>query len=133
MCLTQATWGHPVSEAQFSGRSAASQYNWLGYSGSEPRVNAEQNSNFGAFPLRPEDESAIQSIGPQGIDTGKKALNIATQLVKDVFPQNGPIVRNGEIQTKWGGYALPNPQDADIVEKLLSATRDMIQRMPIVE
>ena len=125
MCLTQATLGHPAQ--------SVSQYNWLGYSGSQARVNAEQNSNFGAFPLRPEDESAIQSIGPQGIDTGKKALNIATQLVKDVFPQNGPIVRNGEIQTKWGGYALPNPQDADIVEKLLSAVRDMIQRMPIVE
>ena len=88
---------------------------------------------YNGFNLRPEDQAAVNEVGTEGIETGKKALNIATQLVKDVFPRDGPIVRNGEIQTKWGGYALPNPQDADIVEKLLSATRDMIQRMPIVE
>ena len=83
--------------------------------------------------LRPEDQSAINELGPQGITTGTKSLNIATQLVKDVFPQQGPIVRNGAIQTKWGLYALPNPQDAAIVDRLLLATRDMILRMPIVE
>ena len=86
-----------------------------------------------ATQLRPEDQSAVNQIGPQGIATGTKSLNIASQLVKDVFPQQGPIVRNGAIQTKWGAYALPNPQDAPLVERLLQATRDMILRMPIVE
>ena len=86
-----------------------------------------------ATQLRPEDQSAVNQIGPQGIATGTKSLNIASQLVKDVFPQQGPIVRNGAIQTKWGAYALPNPQDAPLVERLLQATRDMILRMPNVE
>ena len=83
--------------------------------------------------MRPEDQSAIDAIGPQGIDTGKKALNIATELVKGIFPSEGPIVRNGQIQTKWGQYALPNPQDADVIDRLLQATRDMIRKMPIIE
>ena len=86
-----------------------------------------------ATQLRPEDQSAVNQIGPQGIATGTKSLNIASQLVKDVFPQQGPIVRNGAIQTKWGAYALPNPQDAPLVERLLQATRDLILRMPNVE
>ena len=68
---------------------------------------------------------------PQGIKTGTNALKIATQLVKGVFPTTGPVVRNGEIQTKWGSYALPNPQDADVIDKLLQATRDLIQKMTI--
>ena len=86
-----------------------------------------------ATQLRPEDQSAVNQIGPQGIATGTKSLNIASQLVKDVFPQQGPIVRNGAIQTKWGAYALPNPQDAPVVERLLQGVRDMILRMPNVE
>ena len=73
------------------------------------------------------------AIGPQGIEDGKKALNIATELVKGIFPSEGPIVRNGAIQTKWGNYALPNPQDSDIIDKLLQATRDMIRKIPIIE
>ena len=134
LCLTQATLGFPASESEsYYGYQRPMQYNNNRFYNQQPRVNAEAGSNFGAFPLRPEDESALQELGPEAIETGKKALNIATNLVKDVFPREGPIVRNGEIQTKWGNYVLPNPQDADIVEKLLSATRDMIQRMPIVE
>ena len=86
-----------------------------------------------AFQLRPEDQSAINQIGSQGVQDGTKALRIASELVKGVFPQSGPIVRNGAIQTKWGSYALPNPQDAPVVERLLQATRDMISRMAIVE
>ena len=82
--------------------------------------------------MRPEDQAAVDAIGPQGIETGRKALNIATELVKDVFPREGPIVRNGQVQTKWGPYALPNPQDADVIDKLLQATRDMIRKMPTV-
>ena len=62
-----------------------------------------------------------------------QALNIATRLVKDVFPKEGPIVRNGALQTKWGHYALPYPQAADIVDRLLQAPRDMIRRIPIIE
>ena len=83
--------------------------------------------------MRPEDESAVQAIGPQGIQSGTQALNVAGQLVKDVFPREGPIVRNGQVQTKWGPFALPNPQDADVIERMLQATRDLIKRMPIVE
>jgi len=83
--------------------------------------------------LRPEDAAAVNELGPAGIQTGKDALNVASKLVKDVFPAEGPIVVNGAIQTKWGAYALPNPQDADLVEKFLDATRDLIKRMPIVE
>ena len=88
----------------------------------------------GRVQMLPRDDSLVNSLGPQGVATGRNALNVASNLAKNVFPATGPIVdRNGQVQTKWGGYALPNPQDADIVEKLLSATRDMIQRMPIVE
>ena len=83
--------------------------------------------------MRPEDESAVQAIEPQGIQNGTQALNVASQLVKDVFPREGPIVRNGQVQTKWGPFALPNPQDADVIERMLQATRDLIKRMPIVE
>ena len=86
-----------------------------------------------AFQLRPEDQAAIDQIGSQGVQDGTKALRIATELVQGVFPQTGPIVRNGAIQTKWGNYALPNPQDAGIVEKFLEATRTLINRMLIVE
>ena len=86
-----------------------------------------------AVTLRPEDAAAVNEIGPDGVQTGKQALNIASKLVKNVFPANGPIIVNGQIQTKWGNYALPNPQDADLVEKFLEATRDLINRMPIVE
>merc|ERR1712004_601153 len=82
--------------------------------------------------LRPEDAAAVNELGPAGIQTGKDALNVASKLVKDVFPAEGPIVVNGAIQTKWGAYALPNPQDADLVEKFLDATRDLIKRMPII-
>ena len=81
--------------------------------------------------MRPEDQAAIDQIGPQGIQDGTKALRIATELVKGVFPRSGPIVRNGQIQTKWGAYALPNPQDADFIEGLLQATRDMINKMQV--
>ena len=45
---------------------------------------------------------------------------------------NAQHVRNGQVQTKWGPYALPNPQDADVIDKLLQATRDMIRKMPTV-
>ena len=88
---------------------------------------------YSGFQMRPEDESAVQQIGPQGIQTGTQALNVAGQLVKDVFPRSGPIVRNGQVQTKWGSFALPNPQDSDLVERMLQAARDLIERMPIVE
>ena len=109
---------------------------------SEPqRYNGFARQQWGSRPfysgdvtqLRPEDQAAVKQIGSQGIATGTKSLNIASQLVKDVFPQQGPIVRNGAIQTKWGAYALPNPQDAPVVERLLQGVRDMILRMPNVE
>ena len=87
--------------------------------------------------MRPEDQAAIDQIGSQGVQDGTKALRIATELVKGVFPQTGPIVRNGAIQTKWGNYALPlrqnNPDDIEIIDMLLQATREMIQRIPIIE
>ena len=83
--------------------------------------------------LRPEDAAAVNELGPEGVATGKKALNIATKLVQGVFPESGPIIVNRQIQTKWGNYPLPPYAEADIVEKFLEATRDLIQRMPIVE
>ena len=86
-----------------------------------------------AVTLRPEDAAAVEELGPEGIETGKNALNVAGSLVKDVFPASGPIIQNGAVQTKWGAYALPNPQDAEIIEKFLQATRSMIAKIPQVE
>ena len=97
------------------------------------RLQARPIAYAAPVTLRPEDEAAVNEIGPEGIQTGTDALNVASKLVKDVFPAEGPIVVNGMIRTKWGAYALPNPQDADLVEKFLDATRDLINRMPIVE
>ena len=111
--MTQVTLG--ASESQYYGAQPF-------YSG--------PGANFG-FQVRAEDQAALDQLGPQGVETGKKALRIATDLVKGVFPSSGPVVRNGQIQTKWGSYALPNPQDAEVVDKLLQATRDLIQKMTI--
>ena len=83
--------------------------------------------------LRPEDAAAVEELGPEGVETGKNALNVAGALVKGVFPATGPIIQNGAVQTKWGSYALPNPQDAEIIEKFLQATRSMIEKIPNVE
>ena len=83
--------------------------------------------------LRPEDAAAVEELGPEGIQTGKDALNVASNLVKDVFPASGNIIQDGAVQTKWGSYALPNPQDGEIIEKFLQATRSLINKMPIVE
>ena len=83
--------------------------------------------------LRPEDAAAVNELGPEGVATGKKALNIATNLVKGVFPESGPIIVNRQIQTKWGNYPLPAMANPAILEKFLDATRDLIKSMPIVE
>ena len=88
-------------------------------------------SGDNSFQLRPEDQSAVDQLGSEGVKVGIKGLKIANQLLKGVFPSTGPVVRNGQIQTKWGSYALPNPQDAEIVDKLLQATRDLIQKMEV--
>ena len=88
-------------------------------------------SGDNSFQLRPEDQSAIQQLGSEGVNVGTKGLRVANQLLKGVFPATGPIVRNGEIQTKWGSYALMNPQDAQIVDSLLQVTRDLIQKMTV--
>ena len=88
---------------------------------------------YNGFNLRPEDQAAVNEVGTEGIEIGKKALNIATELAKGAFPESGPIVtEDGQIQTKWGNYQLPNPQDRDIVEKLLDATRDLLNKIPTV-
>ena len=83
--------------------------------------------------LRPEDAAAVEELGPEGIQTGKDALNVAGALVKNVFPETGNIIKDGAVQTKWGDYALPNPQDGEIIEKFLQATRSLINKMPVVE
>ena len=84
--------------------------------------------------MRPEDAAAVNELGAEGIATGKKALNIASNLAKNVFPATGPIINGaGAIQTKWGNYQLANRQDADVVEKLLDVTRDLLARIPIVD
>ena len=106
---------------------------------SNPIVSVGSNSvtNYASpsMNLRPEDEAAVNALGPDGIATGTKALNVATELVKGVFPQSGPIIQNGAVQTKWGSYALPASvlQDQEVIEKLLQATRDMINKMPMAE
>merc|ERR1712004_795829 len=42
--------------------------------------------------MRPEDAAAVNELGAEGIATGKKALNIASNLAKNVFPAAGPII-----------------------------------------
>ena len=88
---------------------------------------------YAAPALRPEDAAAVNEVGPEGIQTGKDALNVASKLVQGVFPAEGPIVVNGAVQTKYGAYALPYNADPALVEKLLDAARDLIKSMPIVE
>ena len=84
--------------------------------------------------MLPQDQAAVDELGPEGVATGVKALNIASNLAKNVFPENGNIINPaGEIQTKWGKYQLSNMQDADVVEKLLDATRDLLKKIPRVE
>ena len=61
--------------------------------------------------MRPQDEAIVNNLGPQGIANGRKALNAASNLARNVFPGSGPIInRDGAIQTKWGQYALNNPE-----------------------
>ena len=84
--------------------------------------------------MLPQDQAAVNELGTEGVATGVKALNIASSLAKNVFPESGPIITPaGGIQTKWGTYQMANPQDADIVEKLLDATRDLLKKIPVVE
>ena len=39
--------------------------------------------------LRPEDAAAVEELGPEGVETGKNALNVAGALVKGVFTYFG--------------------------------------------
>ena len=95
---------------------------------------AYQNYYANQVQMLPQDQAAVNELGPEGVATGVKALNIASALAKNVFPESGPIITPaGGIQTKWGTYQMSNPQDADIVEKLLDATRDLLQKIPTVE
>lgn len=88
----------------------------------------------GRVQMLPRDDSLVNSLGPQGVATGRNALNVASNLAKNVFPATGPIVdRNGQVQTKWGGYQLGNAQDADIINKLLDVTRALMAKIPNVE
>ena len=121
----------PLTMGQFYGNNyQTNSYTRLGY---QRQMSFNRPGFYNGFNLRPEDEMAVNEVGPEGIETGKNALNIATELAKGVFPESGRIVTNdGQIQTKWGNYQLPNPQDADIVEKLLDATRDLLNKIPAV-
>merc|ERR1711993_72470 len=104
LCLSQVALG--ASEAQFG---------YPGQFGGQYPGNFYSGDNSFQFQMRPEDQSAINQLGNQGVQTGA----------------TGPVVRNGEIQTKWGSYALPNPQDAETVDRLLQATRDLIAKMTV--
>ena len=98
-----------------------------------PGFYSGSTGSSAGFQMLPEDDAAVNELGPDAVATGKKALNIASQLAKGVFPASGPIVNEaGAIQTKWGNYQLPNPQDREIVEKLLDATRDLLAKIPEV-
>ena len=110
--------------------ASESQFGYPGQFGGQYPGNFYSGDQF-QFQMRPEDQSAINQLGNQGVQTGTTGLKVANQLLKGVFPATGPVVRNGEIQTKWGSYALPNPQDAEIVDKLLQATRDLISKMSV--
>merc|ERR1712045_963477 len=127
LCLTQVALGASESQfgppGQFGGQPGQ-------FGGQYPGM---QNfySGDNSFQLRKEDQDAIKQLGSEGVNVGTKGLKIANELLKGVFPATGPVVRNGEIQTKWGSYALPNPQDAEIVDKLLQATRDLISKMTV--
>merc|ERR1712029_586351 len=127
LCLTQVALGASESQfgppGQFGGQPGQ-------FGGQYPGM---QNfySGDNSFQLRKEDQDAIKQLGSEGVNVGTKGLKIANELLKGVFPATGPVVRNGEIQTKWGSYALPNPQDAEIVDKLLQATRDLISKMSV--
>merc|ERR1711953_1561179 len=123
LCLTQVALVASESESQFYGQPGQ-------YAGQYPGMQGFYSGD-NSFQLRPEDQSAIQQLGSEGVNVGTKGLRVANQLLKGVFPATGPIVRNGEIQTKWGSYALMNPQDAEIVDSLLEVTRDLIQKMTV--
>ena len=148
MCLTQVALG--ASESQFGppgqfGGQPGQFGGQPGQFGGQPGQFGGQPGQFGgqypgmqnfysgdnSFQLRKEDQDAIKQLGSEGVNVGTKGLKIANELLKGVFPATGPVVRNGEIQTKWGSYALPNPQDAEIVDKLLQATRDLISKMSV--
>ena len=104
------------------------------YQYQQPLAYAAAPAYYAAPVLRPEDQAAIDELGPEGVATGKKALNIASNLAKGVFPATGNIVTEaGAVQTKWGNYQLANPQDKEVVEKLLDVTRDLLAKIPIVE
>ena len=137
LCLAQLSYGQFYNSGFNSGfQTRPSIY---GRKISNPIVSVGGNSitNYAQprMNLRPEDEAAVNALGPNGIATGTQSLNIATELVKGVFPQSGPIIQNGAVQTKWGPYALPASmlQDQEVIEKLLQATRDMINKMPMAE
>merc|ERR1711862_774091 len=130
LCLTQVALGASESESQFYGQPGQFGGQPGQFGGQYPGM---QNfySGDNSFQLRKEDQDAIKQLGSEGVNVGTKGLKIANELLKGVFPATGPVVRNGEIQTKWGYYALPNPQDAEIVDKLLQATRDLISKMSV--
>ena len=130
MCLTQVALGASESESQFYGQPGQFGGQRGQYAGQYPGMQGFYSGD-NSFQLRPEDQSAIQQLGSEGVNVGTKGLRVANQLLKGVFPATGPIVRNGEIQTKWGSYALMNPQDAQIVDSLLQVTRDLIQKMTV--
>ena len=124
VCLAQATMGQ---FGQYQGVPNAYQNQ------QQPRVQGRFYVPS-PFQMLPQDQQAVNQLGSQGVDTGIKALNIASNLAKNVFPESGPIITpDGGIQTKWGTYELGNPQDRDIVEKLLDATRALLKKIPIVE
>ena len=132
LCLAQLSFGASYYGVQPYGYGHPTQYAAYPYAGIQavrPTVYAAPV----APALRPEDAAAVEELGPEGVETGKNALNVAGALVKGVFPATGPIIQNGAVQTKWGSYALPNPQDAEIIEKFLQATRSMIEKIPNVE
>ena len=122
--------GASESESQFYGQPGQFGGQRGQYAGQYPGMQGFYSGD-NSFQLRPEDQSAIQQLGSEGVNVGTKGLRVANQLLKGVFPATGPVVRNGEIQTKWGSYALPYPQDAETVDRLLQATRDLIAKMTV--
>merc|ERR1712029_988960 len=96
LCLAQLSFGAPQYVAQPYGYGYPTQYYGYPYAGAQ--VFGGRQTIYAApvaAPLRPEDAAAIEELGPDGVETGKEALNVAGNLVKGVFPANGPIIQNG--------------------------------------
>merc|ERR1712062_447811 len=89
LCLTQVALGASESESQFYGQPGQFGGQRGQYAGQYPGMQGFYSGD-NSFQLRPEDQSAIQQLGSEGVTVGTKGLRVANQLLKGVFPRNRP-------------------------------------------